>query len=96
MENGKVIESLLKEYGKTRYTRETDALAREMLDFLALCISTDTSDGGAIIRALYIEGKSYRAVARSMFLSRGAVEYNKKKAIRKYAERFEKRFKNGQ
>jgi DNA-directed RNA polymerase specialized sigma24 family protein len=92
MENRKVIESLLKEYGDGRRVREDNASVLEMLNFLDLCISTDTSDGGAVIRALYIDGKSYRAVARSMFLSRGAVEYNKKKAIQRYAERFEKRF----
>jgi DNA-directed RNA polymerase specialized sigma24 family protein len=93
MENKKIIESLLKEYGNGKRIREGNAKVLEMLSFLDLCISTDTSDGGAVIRALYIDGKSYRAVARSMYLSRGAVEYNKKKAIQKYAERFEKRFK---
>ncbi|MDR3264058.1 MAG: hypothetical protein LBT30_07105 [Clostridiales bacterium] len=91
MESDKIVEAILKEYRNDKSFKEKGM--NEKINFLVKCIESDMSSGGDIMRALYLDGKSFRATARSMYLSRGAVEYNKKKAVRQYAERFEQYFK---
>ncbi|MDR3293972.1 MAG: hypothetical protein LBT20_07730 [Clostridiales bacterium] len=88
MASDKMVESILKDYKKNRLS---DGLKKET-EFLVGCIISDKSDGGAVIRSLYLDGRSFRETARKMYLSRGAVEYNKKKAIREYAKRLEEKF----
>ncbi|MDR2047740.1 MAG: hypothetical protein LBP79_07665 [Clostridiales bacterium] len=93
MNGGITVEFLLKYRQKIKIDSVQDGTLKEMSDFLDFCVASDTSDGGAVIRALYFDGKSYRRAARALYLSRGAVEYKKKKAVLKYADSLENRFR---
>jgi DNA-directed RNA polymerase specialized sigma24 family protein len=93
----RIVEILLNEF-KSKKTdcrkndgEKNDCIVRRMR-FLEWCIDRD-AEYGEVIRSLYVDGRSFRATARNMHISRGAVEYHKKMAVRRYAERFEIFFK---